>query len=442
MDLLADLKQEAEGELRAAQKQEAEAQHAFNMLRQSLQDAISSDNKSLADEKTRKHEQEEVNAKANGEAEKQKGIHADAEKYLADLIATNEQDTANHNAEEKDSVAEIAAISKAIEILTQGDFKAATEATNVLLQLSQEPDVRAELVGMLKTQARRFQSVEFALLAVHVADDPFAKIKGLISDMIDRLEKQAAEEAEKKAYCDKEKAKNEKIRDDRSAKLDKYSARLDKAKAERDELKQLVAQLSSDLAEAEETFRAATELRQQQAATHAQLMADTTTGLNGIAQAIETLKEFYGKEHAHEAKTDSATNVIALLETAQEDLIKMKTDGETEEAAAQDAYTKMKNDHEVLKASKEAEMKGAEAEIKSLGASIKELKTDVSSTQEELDAVLDYLEKLKDQCTHKVMSFEERAAKMKAEIEGLQQALDILENETAGGDAPAGFLQK
>jgi chromosome segregation ATPase len=442
MDLLADLKQEAEGELRSVNKKESEGQHAFNMLRQSLQDAIADANKGLEDTKALKAEQTEINEKANGEAVKQDGIHKEAEKYLAELIATHETETANHEASVADSKAEIAAVAKAIEILSQKGFKSATEATNVLLQVSQAPDARAEVAAMLQRAAHRFSSVEFAMLAVRAKDDPFAKVKGLISDMIARLQKQAAEEAEKKAYCDKERAKNEKVRDDRAAKLDKYSARLDKAQAEKDALKQQVAQLSDDLAEAEENMKAATELRQQQAGTYAQLMSDTTTGLDGIAQAIQALKEYYGQESVRDNKSDSATNVIALLETAQADLIKMKTDGEQEEAAAQEAFTKMQNDYEVTKASKEAERKGAETEIASLTNSIRDLKNDVKSTSEELDAVLNYLEKLKDSCTHKVMSFEERAAKMQQEIASLQQALEILENETAGGDAPAGFLQK
>ena len=35
-------------------------------------------------------------------------------------------------------------------------------------------------------------------------DDPFGKIKGMISDMIAKLEDEAGEDATKKAYCDKE----------------------------------------------------------------------------------------------------------------------------------------------------------------------------------------------------------------------------------------------
>jgi len=49
----------------------------------------------------------------------------------------------------------------------------------------------------------------------------------------------------------------------------------------------------------------------------------------------------------------------------------------------------------------------------------------------ELGAVDEYYSKLKDRCIAKPETYEERKARREAEIQGLKQALSILESETA-----------
>merc|ERR1719428_430963 len=119
--------------------------------------------------------------------------------------------------------------------------------------------------------------------------------------------------------------------------------------------------------------------------------------------------------------------VIALLEVSAEDFSRMLTQAETEEEAAKDAYDKLMEESKESKAKKEAEAKGAESEIKTLAVAIKDAQEDKSMTANELEAVMEYLEKLKPQCEQKVLSYEEKKAKREAEIEGLKEALSILE---------------
>merc|ERR1719160_825043 len=61
---------------------------------------------------------------------------------------------------------------------------------------------------------------------------------------------------------------------------------------------------------------------------------------------------------------------------------------------------------------------------------ISHLTSDLESTQAELDAILEALKKIDEQCIAKVESFEERKRRREEEIAGLKEALDILENET------------
>merc|ERR1719482_748238 len=100
---------------------------------------------------------------------------------------------------------------------------------------------------------------------------------------------------------------------------------------------------------------------------------------------------------------------------------------ETNEQGAKLAYDKLTNENKVAKAAKSVEVKGSLSEIKSLDVTLRNSKEDYDMTQKELDAVMSYLGKLKPQCETKVMSYAEKKARREAEIEGLKEALEILD---------------
>merc|ERR1712014_11549 len=68
---------------------------------------------------------------------------------------------------------------------------------------------------------------------------------------------------------------------------------------------------------------------------------------------------------------------------------------------------------------------------------VAETSKDRATVQAELDAVLEYLKKLEDMCVSKVETYAARKAHREAEITGLKEALNILENEAA-----AALIQK
>ena len=80
------------------------------------------------------------------------------------------------------------------------------------LQLRSGTDLaNFEAVRFVREFARKEKSTELAQLAIRMssalhsgAADPFEKVKGLISAMIERLEGQAESDATEKAFCDKE----------------------------------------------------------------------------------------------------------------------------------------------------------------------------------------------------------------------------------------------
>merc|ERR1719231_199851 len=79
----------------------------------------------------------------------------------------------------------------------------------------------------------------------------------------------------------------------------------------------------------------------------------------------------------------------------------------------------------------EQDVKYKNAEAASLDKAISEHSSDRDSTNTELKAVLQYYTKLQERCVAKPESYEERKARRESEINGLKEALSVLENETA-----------
>ena len=99
------------------------------------------------------------------------------------------------------------------------------------------------------------------------------------------------------------------------------------------------------------------------------------------------------------------------------------------EEAAQASYEQETKENEIETATKQQDVKYKTKESADLDKEAAELTSDRSGVQEELDAVNEYLEKLKERCIAKPESYETRVARRDAEIAGLKQALEILEGE-------------
>merc|ERR1711920_727991 len=88
-------------------------------------------------------------------------------------------------------------------------------------------------------------------------------------------------------------------------------------------------------------------------------------------------------------------------------------------------------ENEIERTSKTQSVKYKLKESKQLDKATSENNADRSAVQAELDAVLEYLAKIQEQCIAKAETYSERARRHQAEIAGLKEALSVLENETA-----------
>merc|ERR1712151_1397150 len=125
--------------------------------------------------------------------------------------------------------------------------------------------------------------------------DPFAKVKGLISDMISRLESEADADASHKAYCDKEISETNVKHADKTAEIEKLSVAIDKANARSAQLKEEVARLQKELADLAASQAEMDKLRSQENTDYTQNRADMEQGLAGVKLALKVLREYYSK---------------------------------------------------------------------------------------------------------------------------------------------------
>merc|ERR1719515_231276 len=107
----------------------------------------------------------------------------------------------------------------------------------------------------------RLRSRSLALLAETLEASPFAKVKGLISDMIEKLMKEANEDAEHEGFCDTEMGKSKATRTQLTEDIDSLTASIEDAKAEIMALTESNAELAQGISDIQEAVKQATSMR-------------------------------------------------------------------------------------------------------------------------------------------------------------------------------------
>jgi len=464
VEVLEDMKDKAEGELSDARRAETNAQHNFNMLKQSLEDKMAADNKDMEEQKAAKIEAEENKAIAEGDLATTEKALAEAQAALADCNRNCMQVATDHAETVKGRTEELAAIAEAKKILEESTGGAEGQ-TYSFLQTSSSSEIKmrarsnlasADLISLLKRLADEHHSTALTQLASRVSavlklgatggDDVFAKVKGLIQDMIDKLLKEAAEEATEKAFCDEEMAKTKEKKEDLESDIAKLTSKIDIAAARSAKLKDEVKTLQEELAALAKLQAEMDATRTEESAAFVQAKADLEQGLNGVRQAISVLRDYYAEEEPalvqqpampekHVSAVGAGGGIVNILEVVEADFAKNLAQEEQEEADAQAEYDTMTQENKITTATKQQDAKYKTQEHTKLDSSIANLSGDRDTANTELSAVLDYYDKLKDRCIAKPETYEARKGRREAEIAGLKQALQILEGESS-------FLQR
>jgi len=458
------LKEKAEQALQRERDQESEDQHEYMLDKQARSQEIHLNEDKTEEAKEQRAALQEEKANAEKERADAEAAKAADMKYLEVLLAECETGSAAWDKRQEEAAAEQAAILKAMEILQAGVkvFLQISQKEPVMIPAdkaaTQEARVRQTLINHFRNLGTKLHSISMLNLVNAASVDPMEKVKGLIKNLIEKLQTEAAEAASTHKWCEEENKKNMETKEKTTDKLKTIEVRLEKATARKNELLDNIETLTEECAEIDSADAEATKIRNEEHTTFVKSEADFKAAAQAVLDAIDVLKDFYGDLSLMQiattttspiafqapdlggAKKDSAGGILGILDTMADEFSKTVAELQSTEREKKKAYDKMTNENAVAKASKEAEIKGAESEVAQLTIAQGQHADDKTMTEDEMKALLEYIEKLKPTCVGVVMPYAERKAKREAEIEGLKQALTILE-ETQGTLATVSFLQ-
>jgi hypothetical protein len=432
------------------EKKEEKAQYDYDMLKDSLRQDIYVDKRELESFKKRKAEDSETKATAEGDlavttTDLENDIKALEELHTECMTSANDFEVAT-----ADRAEELKALATAKKIIVEATAGAQSVSYGLdqlsfaqlktSVRLSSRSDlVSFEVVRHVKDLARKQHSSVLAQLASRMnsavklgtsESDVFAKIKGLVTDMIAKLEKEAEEDATEAAYCAKETSETTEKKESNEAEIEKLTTKINQAKSRSAKLKSEVATLQEELASLASSQAEMDGMRAEEKATFLKNQGDLEQGINGVKLALKVLNDYYSGK----GKGSSAA-ILSLLEVAESDMSKDLSELTTIEKTSESEYDAQTKENELTKTTKAQDEKYKTKEYTGLDKSVTELSSDLEGVSTEQDAVLTYLAKINERCIAKAPPYEEIKARREAEIAGLKDALQILEDETA-------FIQK
>merc|ERR1719210_275927 len=436
------------------------AKHAFDMLIQDLEAQTEQATQDREERSETKAKKLQAKADANGDLKDTTTTKEADEKYLADLVATCEQKASDFESRQQLRSEELEAINKAIEIISSESVsgnadkylpKLLQTSSSNLAQLRATDSTGApqqRVSEYLRGRAQELNSRVLSALAVRVADDPFAKAKKMIKDLIVRLMEEANEEAEHKGWCDTELATNEATRKEKTEAVETLHAEIDELQASIAKLTEDITELTKAVAELDKAMAKATDLRLKEKAKNEETIADAQAAQTAVAQALTVLKEFYSKagdatalvqrqqpeapeifDSPYKGMQSENGGVVGMLEVIESDFARLEADTKAAEATAQKEYDEFMTDSKVDKEAKTTDIEHKTAKKQDENQALVVKKADLEETQRELDAALAYFDKLKPSCVDASVSYEDRVGRRKQEIQSLQEALKILNGE-------------
>jgi len=430
-DVLNVVKEKFQESLKKSRRKEQETQAAHDSMVMDAENEI----KGLKKELSVNTKGKATASESLAQAQKDLAVETKGEKedqaFKQELKRDYDIRARDFEVEFKDANAELNALSQAKAILEK-KFASFLEAGRHALISNDGQKVRA--LRLIQQLGQRYHSTALISLSYRASADPFAKVRGMVQDMIEKLMQEAAEAADQKAFCDEEQGKSRKSKEEKDMSLAKTTARIEKADSAVATLTEQKTMLSKEVADLDTEMKEATEIRTSEKAVFDKTEKDLSESVDACGAAIQVLRDYYEGASLVQvkvtagAKTQGGGGILDVLDPAASDFSKQPSDIRVAESEAVAKYDALALESKQLRAVKEVEIKSKESETKSLKTSLSDYNEDKEGVSAELQAVVDYLNELKPKCEAEAPpSYAEKKAARDAEIQGLKEALQILE---------------
>merc|ERR1719451_70055 len=364
------------------EKEESNARHAYEMLIQDLTAQIETateDREAKAQEKASKLQKA---AEDKGDLADTTATRDADQTYLDDLVAECTQKSSDFEQRQQLRTDELAAIDKAIEILSSGSVSGnadkylpsfvqkKTSVSFLQLSVGSKNPSQARVAEFLREKGSAINSRVLSALAVRVAEDPFVKVKKMIKDLIVKLMEEANEEAEHKGWWDTELSTNEQTRKEKTEAVETLHAEIDELEASIAKLTEDITELTKAVAELDAAVAKATSVREEEKAKNTETISDSQEAQTAVAQALTVLKEFYAKaaeatafvqqpeifDAPYKGMQSENGGVVGMLEVIESDFARLEADTKASEAEAQKEYDEFMGDSKVDKTEKSTDI--------------------------------------------------------------------------------------
>jgi len=447
--ILKQMKETFETNLSSSQKEEMQAQAAYEDLKAAKEAEIKAGTE-LKDTKTQElADTDEKLAQSKQDLEDTRNSLSADQKFLMNLKETCQMTDQEWEERQKSRAEEIKAVSEALAILSSDDAHDTFTKTFNFVQTKVETTDRQnrdKASALLFKAAKANGNPRLAALAARVRLDAFTKVKAAIDEMIAALLKEKADEIKHKDFCTEGLNTNERESELKARDIAELEAEISDLTTTIDELTKSIATLESEIAEMQTQLKRAGEDREMENKDFQTTVADQRETKALLKKAYDVLAAVFKKFLQVDAKTSKqepvgpppppgfkeykqssgAGGVMGMLEQIMRDTETLEAEAIKAETDAQKAYeTYVKDTNKSIEektrdiTNKTEEKATAEADK----VAAEEAKETAMNEQQQL---MNENADLHKSCDFTLKNFEIRQTARDQEVEALRQAKAIL----------------